>query len=55
MEMTRKQEKAYCAGVIAKINGLTEKDNPYKGEKYCDLWLKGFNEQGSIKRYKLNI
>ena len=48
--MTESQRKAYAHGIIAHVNSLIKKDNPYKftNELY-DFWNLGFNESPAVK------
>ena len=52
---TEAERKAYNKGIIAKINSLSENDNPYidgltaKNRMLFNCWLAGFRESGSIQ------
>ena len=50
---TEVEREAYRKGIIAKINGMQQIDNPYTINKKDVLhlaWVRGFNERGSIKK-----
>jgi len=54
---TEQERNAYCAGVIAHINGLTLTDCPYQrtftgvfNTILYFAWVRGYNEKGLVKK-----